>query len=123
MTRQLLLFRTLLVIVATVIVSLVIYTFTMEKIRSIAVMKLLGAPNRVIVRLVMEQSLLLTVSSFLVGLFLINNLHQTFPKRVLLTTDDQLITFLAVLLAGFVASLLGVWRALKTEPALALGGP
>lgn len=123
MTRQLLLFRTLLVIVAAVILSLVIYTFTMEKIRSIAVMKLLGAPNRVIIRLVVEQSLLLTVTSFFVGTILINSLHQTFPKRVLLTTGDQLITFLAVLLAGFVASLLGVWQALKTEPALALGGP
>jgi ABC-type antimicrobial peptide transport system permease subunit len=31
-------------IVAVVIISLVIYTFTMEKIRSIAVMKLIGAP-------------------------------------------------------------------------------
>ena len=61
MTKQLLLFRTLLMIVSVVIISLVIYTFTMEKIRSIAVMKLIGAPNQVIVRLVMEQSLLLTV--------------------------------------------------------------
>lgn len=123
MTRQLLLFRIILLIVATVIISLVIYTFTMEKIRSIAVMKLLGAPNRVIIRLVVEQSLLLTVTSFLVGLILINNLHHTFPKRVLLTTGDQLITFLAVLMAGLIASFLGVWQALKTEPALALGGP
>jgi putative ABC transport system permease protein len=123
MSRQLLLFRTLLLIVATVILALVIYTFTMEKIRSIAVMKLLGAPNRIIVRMVVEQSLLLTVTSFLVGMVLINYLHRTFPKLVLLTAGDQLITFLAVLLAGFIASLLGVSRALKTEPALALGGP
>lgn len=122
MSKQLLLFRALLLTVAIVIISLVIYTFTMEKIRSIAVMKLLGAPNRVIIRLVMEQSLLLTVTSIFVGMILINNLYQTFPKRVLLTTGDQLITFLVVLLAGLVASLLGVWRALKTEPALALGG-
>lgn len=123
MSRQLLLFRSLLLIVATVILALVIYTFTMEKIRSIAVMKLLGAPNRIIVRMVVEQSLLLTVTSFLVGMILINYLHRTFPKLVLLTAGDQLITFLAVLLAGFIASLLGVSRALKTEPALALGGP
>jgi putative ABC transport system permease protein len=123
MSRQLLLFRTLLLIVATVILALVIYTFTMEKIRSIAVMKLLGAPNRIIVRMVVEQSLLLTVTSFLMGTVLINYLHRTFPKLVLLTAGDQLITFLAALLAGFIASLLGVSRALKTEPALALGGP
>ena len=46
MTKQLFLFSTLLLIISVVIVSLVIYTFTMEKIRSIAVMKLIGAPNR-----------------------------------------------------------------------------
>ena len=119
--KQLWLFRSLLLTVAIVIVSLVIYTFTMEKIRSIAVMKLLGAPNRVIIRLVVEQTLMLTVTSFFVGAILMNNLHQKFPKLVLLTMGDQLITFLVALAAGLVASLLGVWRALKTEPALALG--
>lgn len=123
MSRQLLLFRTILIVVAAVILALVIYTFTMEKIRSIAVMKLLGAPNRIIIRLVIDQSMLLTVTSFIVGMLLINNLHQLFPKRVLLTPGDQLITFLAVLAAGLFASALGIWRALKTEPALALGGP
>ena len=66
MTKQLLLFRTLLSIISVVIVSLVIYTFTMEKIRSIAVMKLIGAPNWVIIRLVMEQSMLLTISAFFI---------------------------------------------------------
>lgn len=119
--KQLWLFRSLLLTVAIVIVSLVIYTFTMEKIRSIAVMKLLGAPNQVIIRLVVEQTLMLTVTSFFVGAILMNNLHQKFPKLVLLTMGDQLITFLVALAAGLVASLLGVWRALKTEPALALG--
>ena len=84
MTKQLLLFRTLLMIVSVVIISLVIYTFTMEKIRSIAVMKLIGAPNRVIVRLVMEQSLLLTVSAFLFALVLINQTYPYFPKTILL---------------------------------------
>lgn len=122
MSRQLLLFRTILIIVSAVILSLVIYTFTMEKIRSIAVMKLLGAPNRVIIRLVIDQSLVLTVTSFIVGMLIIHNFHQFFPKRVLLTGGDQMITFLAVLVAGIAASVLGIWQALKTEPALALGG-
>jgi len=75
----------------------------------------------VIIRLVVEQTLMLTVTSFFVGAILMNNLHQKFPKLVLLTMGDQLITFLVALAAGLVASLLGVWRALKTEPALALG--
>ena len=68
-------------IVSVVIISLVIYTFTMEKIRCIAVMKLIGAPNRVIIRLVMEQSLLLTISAFLFALILITSTYPAiFPR-------------------------------------------
>ena len=122
MTKQLLLFRTLLMIVSVVIISLVIYTFTMEKIRSIAVMKLIGAPNQVIVRLVMEQSMLLTISAFLFALVLINQTYPYFPKTILLVPADEVITFIVVFFGGILASILGLWQAIKTEPALALGG-
>ncbi len=122
MTKQLLLFRTLLMIVSVVIITLVIYTFTMEKIRSIAVMKLIGAPNRVIIRLVLEQSLLLTISAFGFALILINQTYPYFPKTILLVPSDEVITFVVVLFGGILASILGLVQALKTQPALALGG-
>lgn len=122
MTKQLLLFRILLMIVSVVILSLVIYTFTMEKIRSIAVMKLIGASNKVIVRLVMEQSLLLTISAFLFALALINQTYHLFPKTILLVPSDEVITFIVILFGGILASILGLWHALKTQPAMALGG-
>jgi putative ABC transport system permease protein len=121
MTKQLLLFRTLLMIVSVVIIALVIYTFTMEKIRSIAVMKLIGAPNRVIIRLVLEQSMLLTVSAFLFALVLINQTYTYFPKTILLVPSDEIITFIVVFFGGILASILGLVQALKTQPALALG--
>jgi putative ABC transport system permease protein len=122
MTKQLLLFRTLLMIVSVVIMALVIYTFTIEKIRSIAVMKLIGAPNQVIVRLVMEQSLLLTISAFLFALILINQTYHLFPKTILLVPSDEVLTFIVVLFGGILASFLGLWQAFKTQPAMALGG-
>jgi putative ABC transport system permease protein len=122
MTKQLFLFRTLLLIISVVIISLVVYTFTMEKIRSIAVMKLIGAPNWVIIRLVMEQSLLLTISAFLFGLVVIQNTYTLFPRTILRVPSDDLITFVVALAAGILASILGVWQALKAEPAMALGG-
>ena len=122
MTKQLLLFRTLLMIVSVVIITLVIYTFTMEKIRSIAVMKLIGAPNQVIIRLVLEQSLLLTISAFGFALVLINQTYPYFPKTILLVPSDEVITFIVVFFGGILASILGLVQALKTQPALALGG-
>jgi len=85
-------------------------------------MKLIGASNKVIVRLVMEQSLLLTISSFLLALVLINRTYRYFPKTVLLVPSDEVITFIVVLLGGILASILGLWHALKTQPAMALGG-
>jgi putative ABC transport system permease protein len=122
MTKQLLLFRTLLLIISVVIVSLVSYTFTMEKIRSIAVMKLIGAPNRVIVRMVMEQSLLLTIGGFLFGVVLIQNTYSLFPRTILRVPGDDLVVFIVAFAGGILASLLGLWEALKTQPAMALGG-
>ena len=122
MTKQLLLFRTLLMIISVVIIALVIYTFTMEKIRSIAVMKLIGAPNLVIIRMVLEQSLLLAGSAFIFALALINLTYAYFPKTILLVPSDEVITFIVVLAGGILASILGVVQVLKTQPALALGG-
>lgn len=119
---QLLTFRIILLIVAMVIITLVIYTFTMEKIRSIAIMKLMGAPNWVIVRLVQEQSLLLTLSSFFIGWLLSYDTQNFFPRKIFLTTFDTSVTFGLALLGSLIASGLGIWQALKTQPALALRG-
>ena len=63
-----------------------------EKIRSIAVMKLIGATDREIIWLVMEQSLLLTISAFLFGLFLIHKTYSGFPRTILLLPGDDLLT-------------------------------
>jgi putative ABC transport system permease protein len=120
--KQLLLFRTLLLLISVVIVSLVVFTFTMEKIRSIAVMKLIGASNWVIVRMVMEQSLLLTIGAFLFGVVLILNTYSLFPRTILIVPGDTLLTFLIAFAGGVLASILGLWQALKTQPSLALGG-
>jgi putative ABC transport system permease protein len=51
------LFRALLVAVSIVIIALIVYVLTIEKIRSIATLKLIGAPNSVIVRLILTQSM------------------------------------------------------------------
>ncbi|MDA8088746.1 MAG: ABC transporter permease [Nitrospiraceae bacterium] len=120
-SKQLLLFRVLLLLISVVIISLVVYTFTMEKIRSIAVMKLIGAPDWEIIRMVLEQSLLLTVSAFLIGQFIIHNTYSKFPRTVLLVPGDDLVTFIVALMGGVLASILGLWNALKTQPATALG--
>jgi putative ABC transport system permease protein len=116
------LFRSLLVVVSIVIIALIVYVLTIEKIRSIATLKLIGAPNRVIVRMIMEQSLLLTVASFAFAYGLMSLAHDRFPRTLVVLPEETALTFLVMLAGGVAASLLAVWHALRAPPALALGG-
>jgi putative ABC transport system permease protein len=122
MTQVLGLFRTLLVIVSVVIMALIVYVMTMDKIRALATLKLIGARNSVVVRLVLEQSLLLALLGSAAGWCLVALTHQRFPRNLVFTPLDTAITFAVLLLGGVVASLFGIWRALRTPAALALGG-
>jgi putative ABC transport system permease protein len=116
------LFRALLVAVAIVIIALIIYVLTIEKIKSIATLKLIGAPNSVIVRLIMSQSMLLTLVSFVVAYALRELIAPGFPRTLSFVGTDTAITFAVMLLGGILASLLAVWHALRTPAQLSLGG-
>ena len=116
------LFRSLLVIVSIVIIALIVYVLTIEKIRSIATLKLIGAPNRVIVRLIMEQSLALTLASFAVAYFFRGVIEPRFPRTLTFLPEETAATFLVMLAGGVLASLMAIWHALRTPPQLALGG-
>lgn len=120
--RQIGLFTTLLLIVSAVIIALIIYTMTMEKLRQIATLKLIGAPDRTIIGMIVQQALALGLIGFLVGSLLIFNIKEHFPRRVVLEPDNVIILGLIVFSVCVVASGLGVRAALKVDPATALGG-
>jgi putative ABC transport system permease protein len=116
------LFRALLVAVSIIIIALLIYVLTMEKIRAIATLKLMGATNWAIVRLILEQSLVLTVAAFCFAYLLVTLTYEHFPRTLVLLPQETLITFAVVFAGGLLASLLGNVQALRTPPSLALGG-
>lgn len=116
------LFRTLLILVSIVIIALIVYVQTIEKIKSIATLKLIGAPNGLIVRLIMTQSLLLTLASFVVAYALRELIAPGFPRTLAFVGAETAITFTVMLAGGVVASLTAVWHALRTPAQLALGG-
>jgi putative ABC transport system permease protein len=120
--RQIGLFTTILLVVSTVIVALIIYTLTIDKIREIATLKLIGAPRLVVVKLIMQQSLALGAIGFTVGAVLINSLYERFPRRVVLVPSDQLFLMAIVAAICVLASTLGIRRALSVDPLQALGG-
>ena len=119
--RQIGLFTGVLLTVSAVIIALILYTMTMDKIREIATLKLIGAPNRTIVGLIVQQALAMGAIGFAVGAALIVTVKDHFPRRVILEPQDGLMLAGAVLLVCVLASGLGVRLALKTDPATALG--
>ncbi|WP_291859942.1 ABC transporter permease [Bradyrhizobium sp.] len=120
--RQIGLFTSLLLTVSTVIVGLIIYTMTIDKKKAIATLKLIGAPDRRIVGLIVQQAIAMGVISFVAGAALIGAGHGYFPRRVVLEPADSLALFGVVMVACLLASGLGVRTALKIDPASALAG-
>jgi putative ABC transport system permease protein len=116
------LFRTLLILVSIVIIALIVYVLTIEKIRSIATLKLIGAPNGLIVRLIMTQSMLLTLASFALAYALRDLIAPGFPRTLAFVAPQTALTFSVMLVGGVLASLMAVWHALRTPAQLALGG-
>jgi putative ABC transport system permease protein len=120
--RQIGLFTSLLLTVSAVIIALIIYTMTMEKLKQIATLKLIGAPDRTIIGMIVQQALALGLIGFAIGTALIVNIKDYFPRRVVLEVDNILVLGLIVFAVCLVSSGLGVRAALRVEPATALGG-
>ena len=119
---QLGLFRIILLVISAVIISLIIYTSTLDKIKVIATLKLIGAQNRVIVAMILQQSLLMGVIAYGIGYVLILLTYEKFPRRIVLEPFDLQMLFVIVVAICMISSFVGIRKALKVEPAEALGG-
>jgi putative ABC transport system permease protein len=65
--RQIGMFLVILAVVSAAIVAFIIYTLTMDKIREIAVLKLIGTRNRTIAAMILQQAVALGLIGFVVG--------------------------------------------------------
>ncbi|MGI6417698.1 MAG: ABC transporter permease [Thermoguttaceae bacterium] len=120
--RQLGMFRALLTIIAAIIMALILYTLTLDKLHSIALLKLIGAPNRVILGLILQEAIVLGLVGYGIAYLVGQKLFPYFPRRVVLTTDDLLQLAIIVLVVSVLSSLLGIWRAMQVQPNEALMG-
>ena len=104
-----------------VIMALIIYTLTLEKLHPIALLKLIGAPNHTIIGLILQQSLIMGALAYGIGYVIGQRLFPLFPRRVLVTGDDLLRLAGIVLLISVAGSLLGIWKAMRVAPNEAIG--
>ena len=119
--KQIGMFLAILAVVSAAIVAFIIYSLTMDKIREIAVLKLIGTRNRTIAGMILQQALALGLIGFVVGKISATFAAPIFPKYVLLTPMDSVAGFLAVLLICVLASGVAIRMALRVDPAEAIG--
>lgn len=120
--QQTLLMRAILLVVSTVIIALIIYTMTLEKTRDIATLKVVGAADRTIAALILQEAVALGLVAFALGALVIGSTSQYFPRRTLVVASDQYVLLAIVVAICVLASLLGIVRALRVDPTTALAG-
>jgi putative ABC transport system permease protein len=108
--------------VSAVIIALIVYTLTLDKTRDIATLKMIGAPDRTIIGLIVQQALLMGVIGFIVGTILVYVFRGVFPRRVEMLPTDIVGLFAIVVVVCLAASALGVRVAVKVDPSRALAG-
>lgn len=114
--RQLGLFRLLLVVISAIIMALIVYTLTLDKVHDIAMLKLMGARNSLILGLILQQALLLGVLGYGLAYVVGQWVFPRFPRRVMVTQDDLLMLGVVVLLISVLSSMLGIWKAVRVQP-------
>jgi len=120
--KQIFMFLVILAIVSAAIVAFIIFTMTMNKVREIAVLKLIGATNNTISGMILQQALGLGLIGFLVGKLSATLWAPLFPKYVLLLSGDAILGFFLVMLMCALASVFAIRAALRIDPATAIGG-
>ena len=119
---QLGLFTVMLLVVSAVIISLIIYTMTMDKLREIATLKLIGAPDRTIIGLVLQQTLLLGGAAYLAAIGWVFTVRDVFPRTVARGVAEVVAMAGVIGAICLLASVLSIRAALRIEPQQALGG-
>jgi len=121
-SKQIGLFTAILVVVSTIIIALIIYTMTLEKMKEISIMKLIGIPNTMIMKMIVQETLLLGFLAFIFGNLFSHLIYTKFPKRVVLEIPDAWMLFIVIVAASILASLIGIKKVINADPAAAIGG-
>jgi putative ABC transport system permease protein len=114
--------RILLWIVAAVIVGAVMYMSALERVRDFAVLKAVGGSTRALVTGLALEAMVACLLAAGLAVVCAQLLQPTIPLPITLTTSAYAALPLVAVVVGVVASLFGVRRAVRTDPALAFSG-
>jgi len=108
-------------VIGLMVIMLTIYTATVEKSREYGILKAIGAGNFQLFGVVLIQSLVSTLTGFLVGTAVtwgVSKLVAVLTPKVYILLEPAPVgqTFLLILGMALVASLLPTWRIARTDP-------
>ncbi len=112
---QILAFTAVLLVVMALVISMIIYTLTIEKLHQIAMLKLIGARNRVIVSMIADQAFAIGIGGFAFGLGMAHVIFPAFPRTVVMAPADLALLFAVVAVICGSAGLFGISRAMKVR--------
>jgi len=113
---------TLLWIMAAGVVASMLYLSVIERTTELATSKAMGVRNRTLFSGLALQGLVLAVLSCAVGVLVALALAPIFPFPVEIPTSAYATAFIAAVVVGLLASLIGLRRTTSVDPALAFGG-
>jgi putative ABC transport system permease protein len=114
--------RLLLWLVAAVIVGVVMYMSALERVRDFAVLKAVGATTRTLVLSLAAESVLTCLIAAALAIGVAQLLLPIFPLPITYTLSAYAALPVIAVVVGVLASLAGVRRAVRTDPALAFAG-
>ena len=98
------------------VVSVSVYASVLEKTHSLAMLKLMGAPNKTIVWMIVQNAMLIGVFSFAMGTSIAHLVYPHFPRNVVMRWEDLGTLFIAAVFVCACSSCLGVAKALRVKP-------
>jgi putative ABC transport system permease protein len=111
----------LLWVIAAGIIGSILYLSALERSRDFAVLKAVGAANTPLLVGLALQAVVLALASAVVAMAVAQPLRAGFPFTIRITTGTLVVLPVVAVAIGLIASLAGMRRAVRVDPALAFG--
>jgi putative ABC transport system permease protein len=111
----------LLTVTAAGIVGLIVYLSTLERTGDLAVLRATGSSKAFVAVSLAIQGLILSLVSAIGSVVIAQLLTPVFPLALEVEAASYVQLLVLALVVGALASVAGVWRAVRTDPALAFG--
>ncbi|HIE26381.1 TPA: ABC transporter permease [Candidatus Poribacteria bacterium] len=115
-------FQVMLWLVAGIIVGLITYATTLEKVQEIGVLKAIGASGTYVMSMTLKQVALMSVIGLLLGIGLISFAVHVFPIFVLISVPETVAVSMMGLVVCCLGGCLAAWKAVSVDPMIAFRG-